>query len=733
MSAYNFLDPNQVNEFKVKAKASGRSYGETQAYINNKQREQMSQQKMGLDIQKQQVEGMKVQRDLLNLQSGSVGSRDLPAAKATELSDIKNSIELLDNLSETVSTSGEFGQIRGRIGMINPLDTGAKTVQAQTLQAAQIIGRALEGGKLAEGDIARYQKMLPQTTDSSKVAQNKIDLLKSTLEAQYKGKQEGLSSAGFDVGEQLGVESEQEPETPQAFNMLGEVAKKGDLIRNNETGDLSHYGMVDQRPAVFKTTSDGGDVDGGLVQWLSDSEFLPIAGSVVGSILGGTGSGIASLGLGTAAGGIAGGVAGATIGKSMQQGLRELLNPEEQDLSDMAQAVVIEGVTDGILGGAMFGVGAVAKPAIKGVAGKVGLKILLGEGAETAVKQMGKEAVSETAEAGVKTTVKEGVEEGFNKKTRDLVARGLEINPKAEQKAYANKTGGRDIVADIMERYGIPKPGGKELQEVAQKDLKASSAKLTNILKGKTAKTADVIADLEKIQYKTMTEGAEFKAGLEPASNLLDKYITEIRSAGDEIPLQELNSIKLRLQKAFPVGSGVTKSSTKLVEQESATVVKEFIEKFHPEIEGTNRAKQLSYMAMEIGEKLNQKKAKSFWQFGDLPLGVINPPLLIGKKAFDAFGTAFSEPLTQAKMLNSALQMASANGNKQGVRNTLRFASKLGISFGVSPNAVSKGVQGAVSGAGASAVSNSMAEPQPGLDLEQPEQPQDVQPGFMYR
>ena len=70
MPGYNFLDPNQVNEFETKARAAGRSYDETQKYINTKINQQMRQRKLGLDIRKQDLAEMKLSQDILDLQSG---------------------------------------------------------------------------------------------------------------------------------------------------------------------------------------------------------------------------------------------------------------------------------------------------------------------------------------------------------------------------------------------------------------------------------------------------------------------------------------------------------------------------------------------------------------------------------------------------------------------------------------------------------------------------------------
>lgn len=504
----------------------------------------------------------------------------------------------------------------------------------------------------------------------------KRELMK--IRSVFEGKQSpGLETGAIDdVGRNL--------EKP-AFNIYGEIAKDGDLSYNEQTGSYYTYGDTDtDEPSTFKTTENDGVIENGFIRFLANSEFLPIAGAVVGGISG------------AGAGSILTGAAGAVAGKSMQQGLRELYDPERQTASQMATAVIIEGTTDALLGGALFGV-------MKGA--KVGVKFVLGASGE-------------------------GVEAGVKKTTRNLVAKGLNVKPSVEQAKYARTFKGADLVDDIMEKFGIPK-SGKALQEGAQAGRKEAGEKLQGLFAGKVAKTADVIDELNIVKkkglYESFSETGEKlltpKPGRNAAVNTIDEYISLIKAEGDTIPLSKLNVIKTDLQKSFTKSLETSSLSKELV-QDASTGMRKYIEKFHKEIAGTNKEKQMMYMAEQLGERLDQKKAAAFFKISDVALGAANPALLVGKKSIDLFVGAFTEPLVQAKILNTALKTAVASGNKVAVRNMLLFMNKLGISW--------------TAAVGASAVTTKVQPPPtPGLDLEQPgmnlETTEEVQPGFMYR
>lgn len=78
-------------------------------------------------------------------------------------------------------------------------NTDARRFGTKAAVANQVIGKILEGGKLAEGDLARYKAMMPLASDSDATAQAKVDTLVSMIEADRLGRIQGLGQAGFDV------------------------------------------------------------------------------------------------------------------------------------------------------------------------------------------------------------------------------------------------------------------------------------------------------------------------------------------------------------------------------------------------------------------------------------------------------------------------------------------------------------------------------------------------------
>jgi len=706
--SYDFLDANQVNDFRTKAKAKGLDRVETEQYIRTRKSQQMKEQQVGLDIKKQEVEGLKLDAEKSSLLSGegSISAAGQEKQRFASLS--RNTLEKMRSIyglgdSKNVGTNNDLsagpGMIAGAgrlaesaIAGVTGFSSNKREQYKQFNDLAQMLvgqlSQAFGSGTPQEGEAKRLIDSMPtrKTTDqTAKAWFENVDYLLA-------------QSAGEDVGmlkEETPYDEEGRNLSAPALSITGEIAKSGDLVYNEQTGSYYSYGDQDtDEQTVFKTTQSGGVIDNSFIKWLADSEFLPIAGSIVGGI---SGAGIASVGTGAA---------GALVGKSMQQGLRELVDPERQDMSDMATAVLIEGATDALIGGAMFGIGLAAKSGFKFIIGKT-----IKEGAE------------------------EGIEAGTKKAIRDKVARGLNVKPSVEQARYARSFNGADLVDDIMAKFGIPK-SGRALKESAEVAGKEAGQKVTSLLADQTAKTADVIKALKEVQqtgtYTTIKEGIEEvipKADFGRAVNKINEYIAEIANYGDEIPLQKLNEIKTRLQKSF-TKSLETSSLSKGLMQDAATNTRQFIEEqleqtakgMGVELAETNKLKMLSYMAGQIGERLDQKKAKAIIQFGDLVVGAANPVLLAGKKAVDVFSGVFNDPLTQAKIMQTGLNMAVSNGNRVGVRNILRFMSRLGVSW--------------TAGIGASSVAKSVEPDQtqePGLNLEEPTQEDNVQPGFMYR
>ena len=116
---------------------------------------------------------------------GSGAGSELNTTQATQVSQFDNSLANLDEVESLVAQMGSaFGPIKGRVNSLNPYNPTQANINQATLVAAQNIGRALEGGKLTDADILRYQKALPSIIDTPQVAQDKINRLRKLITNQ---------------------------------------------------------------------------------------------------------------------------------------------------------------------------------------------------------------------------------------------------------------------------------------------------------------------------------------------------------------------------------------------------------------------------------------------------------------------------------------------------------------------------------------------------------------------
>ncbi len=117
--------------------------------------------------------------------SAQASGQKLTKGTIDTISGFDNSLANLDEVEGLLSSDeGSFDPIRGRLRGLNPYDRSGANINQATLIAAQNIGRALEGGKLTDADIARYQQALPNIRDTPQKAQDKINRLRSLISSQ---------------------------------------------------------------------------------------------------------------------------------------------------------------------------------------------------------------------------------------------------------------------------------------------------------------------------------------------------------------------------------------------------------------------------------------------------------------------------------------------------------------------------------------------------------------------
>lgn len=132
------------------------------------------------------------------------GGKQIPAERLQQLSDMQNALSELDNLRGVIQEEGAyFGPIQGgALGDIaQGLGLGGSRARIQTLTntLAQVLGKALEGGKLTDSDIQRYRQMLPSMNDNPQDALLKLDQIQGQLERQLTNQGQNLQGAGYNA------------------------------------------------------------------------------------------------------------------------------------------------------------------------------------------------------------------------------------------------------------------------------------------------------------------------------------------------------------------------------------------------------------------------------------------------------------------------------------------------------------------------------------------------------
>lgn len=125
------------------------------------------------------------------------GGEQLRGPQVQNISDLMNALRTAENMS--ASFKDKASGFLSKIAALDPTgSTDASQFNARRDVAVQLIGRALEGGKLAEGDIGRYQAMIPKAGDLR--GEERWDQLITELQQRLANDVTSFANAGFDVG-----------------------------------------------------------------------------------------------------------------------------------------------------------------------------------------------------------------------------------------------------------------------------------------------------------------------------------------------------------------------------------------------------------------------------------------------------------------------------------------------------------------------------------------------------
>lgn len=138
-------------------------------------------------------------------EAGGTGKKvKIPSTTVTNLTEGRTLPSVLDSLEKLINDNkSKFGIISGaNVPFSNKTFAGAASdkIKDDMSRAAQLVGKFLEGGKLAEGDINRYREMLPSLNDRNyTVSIDKLNGVRQLLQSYYNNSIEDLEGSGYDT------------------------------------------------------------------------------------------------------------------------------------------------------------------------------------------------------------------------------------------------------------------------------------------------------------------------------------------------------------------------------------------------------------------------------------------------------------------------------------------------------------------------------------------------------
>ena len=676
MAKYDFTNPQDQNAFRQEASARGASIKDTNAYIARRRNEQE------INIYGVAATGKS---------NAPASAKTLSAGETTNLADYDSALNQLGTLSSSLSNRQVTGPVQGLVRGLNPYDTEFRDIQAEIDTARQIVGKALEGGVLRKEDEEKYKKILPTTKDTQAVAQRKIENLNSLLTNKRESTTNLLKQAGYNapVREQVGVDNVASEEIglgqemlQPAVNVAGALATPGDLIRNPETGKMSFYGDAQDAPLFKQDMEFGFRVDNSLIRFLAKSEFLPILGGFAGSITGG----------------VVGGAGGASLGAGVQQGLRELLDPDQQDFSTMAKVVLVAGITDAAFSGLALGIGKVGKATgiVLTQPGSAATKAVIGSSDE----------VVDAARGSGKSLPFLGTQE-------DLLRKAYPLSP--EVKAEFTEKQGTSIYNKVIEFLNgdlnkLVDP--QEAAKVFEAGGKQAGKEIGEAITGRAVSADEIIPKLKgfiaEIQKEAIDEVGNvtkitprsYKSGVDDLLEKISILEAEAQKSNGFISLNTLQDMKVDLNKAFK-GEMVSQSSKELLATSRGELMTT-IEKYGGKgIKESNTKYYVFDLMKDSALRADEKVIRQAFDAMDLITLGSSTAMSGGNIAVGAMATVVQkflrnfakEPLQQLRLVNKLGSYAVEKGNKNAFRAIMLAAQKLNLTMGIDQALLKSSIQ----------------------------------------
>lgn len=161
--------------------------------------------KKGLEIKKLEAEIAKINADANKTRKDKSGKL-LPATEVQAIGSADSAIQALEDAKKVVADNanivGPAAGILNKVlayGEIGEVGKKSKEIEAQLQLNAQILGKYLEGGKLAENDIQRYRNMLPNGKDSADAIERKTILIAKLVRQKQQADLNAYGNAGYDI------------------------------------------------------------------------------------------------------------------------------------------------------------------------------------------------------------------------------------------------------------------------------------------------------------------------------------------------------------------------------------------------------------------------------------------------------------------------------------------------------------------------------------------------------
>lgn len=182
-----------------------------------------------VDNKNKTLEGQLKGIELANKQKEQTQGKPLTATEMDKHNEGAAIPSVLSSLGNTIENNKDIiGPLKGTFGSIDKYDTRAQTIQSQMKATAQMVGKYLEGGVLRKEDEAKYEKMLPQLTDTPDVAKNKLSIVSNILMNRYNQNISNLEKQGFNTS---GLPKFEVPNLPK------ELKGKTSIIQNSVASD----------------------------------------------------------------------------------------------------------------------------------------------------------------------------------------------------------------------------------------------------------------------------------------------------------------------------------------------------------------------------------------------------------------------------------------------------------------------------------------------------------------